>query len=103
MSCVYVTEHAKDRTRQRVGLPKRAVEMNAERAFEEGLKHGELNGSLKRFVDTLYLQDRVANNIRVYCGNVYLFAGRKLITVIQLPQKYRKRADGLWRKKVEKC
>ena len=28
MSCVYVTDHAKDRTRQRVGLPKRVIEKN---------------------------------------------------------------------------
>lgn len=97
MSCVVVTNHAKERTKQRAGLPKRAVEKNAERAFDEGLKHSELGGSLRRFVDSLYFQHRTANNIRIYCGNVYLFCGQRLVTVISLPQKYRKSADTIKR------
>lgn len=99
MSCVYVTDHAKDRTRQRVGLPKRATEKNAERAFLEGIKHNETSGSLCRFIDGLYLSQKKANNIRIYCGNVYLFSGESLITVISLPAKYRKTAEDIWRKR----
>lgn len=99
MSCVYITDHAKDRTRQRVGLPKRVVEKNAERAFDEGIKHSEVSGSLKRFMDSLYLNGRLANNLRIYCGNVYLFKGRTLITVISLPEKYRKKVDDIWKKR----
>lgn len=99
MSCVYVTDHAKDRTRQRVGLPKRVIEKNAERAFEEGIKHSETSGSLKRFIDGLYLSKGKANNIRIYCGNVYLFVDRDLVTVISLPARYRKTVDDIWRKR----
>ena len=98
MSCVVVTNHAKDRTRERVGLPKRVVEKNAVKAFDEGLKHGDLSGSLKRFVDGLYLQYGRANNIRIYCGNVYLFCGNVLVTVMPLPGKYRKTAVELMKK-----
>lgn len=99
MSCVYVTDHAKDRTRQRVGLPKRVIEKNAERAFEEGIKHSETSGSLKRFVDGLYLSKGKANNIRIYCGNVYLFVDHDLVTVISLPARYRKTVDDIWKKR----
>lgn len=99
MSCVYVTNHAKDRTKQRVGLPKRVVEKNAERAFEEGLTRKELSGSIRRFVDALYHRDEKVQNIRIYCGNVYLFCGRVLVTVIPLPQRYRKIAENIWRNK----
>ena len=95
MSCVIVTEHAEDRTRERAGLPKRMVEKNAERAFIDGLEHWELKGSLKRFVDSLYLQHKNANNIRIYCGNVYLFKGNVLVTVISLPSRYRKTAESI--------
>ena len=102
MSCVYVTEHAADRTRQRVGLPKRAGEKNAERAFLEGIKHSETSGSLKRFIDGLYLSKGKANNIRIYCGNVYLFVGKDLVTVISLPARYRKTADDIWRKRSKR-
>lgn len=103
MSCVYVTNHAKDRTRQRVGLPKRAGEKNAERAFNEGIRHSETSGSLRRFIDGLYLKKGKANNIRIYCGNVYLFANQDLITVISLPPKYRKTADDIWKKRCKKA
>ena len=95
MSCVVITNHAEDRTRQRAGLPKRTVEKNAERAFIDGLEHWELKGSLKRFVDGLYLHYKKANNIRIYCGNVYIFTGNTLITVIQLPGRYRKTAESI--------
>lgn len=95
MSCVIVTNHAEDRTRERAGLPKRTVEKNAERAFIDGLEHWELKGSLKRFVDGLYLQHKSANNIRIYCGNVYMFKGNVLVTVISLPARYRKTAEAI--------
>lgn len=101
MSCVVVTNHAKDRTRQRVRLNKKATERNSERAFLDGLKHSELNGGLKKFVDSLYFKYRTANNIRIYCGNVYLFCGNVLVTVIELPQKFRKRAEDLRRKRSQ--
>ena len=95
--CVIVTNHAKERTHERVGIPKRIINKNSEKAFAEGIAHCELSGSLKRFVDGLYLKNRSANNIRIYCGNVYLFAGNILITVIALPEKYRKTADRIWK------
>ena len=98
MSCVIVTDHARDRTKERVGLPKRVVEKNAEKAFDEGLKHSDLSGSIKRFVDGLYLQYGKANNIRIYCGNVYLFRNNVLVTVMPLPGKYRKTAMELSKK-----
>lgn len=102
MSCVAVTNHARERTRQRVGLPKKVVHKNAERAFEEGISHRDLRGSIKRFVDGLYLQHRAANNIKIYCGNVYLFRNNLLITVLPLPPKYRKTADLIEKKKEQK-
>lgn len=95
MSCVVMTDHAQNRTRERVGLPKRVAEKNAERAFLEGISHSEVSGSLKRYVDGLYLSGRKANNIRIYCGNVYLFTGNTLITVIPLPAKYRKTVESI--------
>ena len=88
--CVTVTDHAQKRIRERVGLPKRAVEKNAERALKKGIKHSQLSGRVKKFVDALYFKYQTANNIRIYENSVYLFAGGILITVIDLPQKYRK-------------
>ena len=101
--CVIVTDHAQERTRQRVGLPKKVSKKNAERAFEDGVTHSDVSGSLKRFVDALYFQNHTANNIRIYCGNVYLFAGNVLITVISLPARYRKTAEAIQKNKKGKA
>lgn len=99
MNGIRLTNHGSDRIRERVGLPKGCVIKNAERAFEKGLKHSELSGSLKRYVDKLYLEQKHANNIRLYCGSAYLFRGNVLITVIPLPGKYRKQEEKMRAKK----
>jgi hypothetical protein len=49
-----VTRHAEKRTRSHLGLPKRAAGKNAERALRDGIRHKDVNGSLRRFVDALY-------------------------------------------------
>ena len=95
MSEAVVTAHAQKRTKERVGLPKRAVEKNAERALREGITHAETSGSLRRYMDSLFLTKRTANQLRIYCGNVYLFCNDVLITVVPLPQKYRATAEGI--------
>ena len=93
MSEIVMTSHGVKRSKERVGLPKRALERNAEKAFENGLKHSELSGSIKRYVDALYLRYEKAGNIRIYCGKVYIFCGTKLVTVLDLPAKFKKKAE----------
>lgn len=84
-----VTTHAQKRTKERVGLPKSAAKRNADRAFSDGIRRGETSGSLRRYLDMLYFRKETANQLRVYCGNVYIFCHGKLVTVIPLPAKYR--------------
>lgn len=96
-----ITKHAEQRIRERVGLPKQAINRNAERALENGLTHKEVSGSICRYADKLYLQYRKANNIRFYGNQIYLFKDNILITVLPLPQKYRKVIETI-RKKGEK-
>ena len=96
---VKVTRHATKRTRQRLGLPKRASIRNAERALQNGIRHTEARGSLKRYMTDLFLKYKIANNIRIFCGTVYIFQCEKLITLFPLPQKYRKTAEYLKKKK----
>lgn len=93
-----ITRHASQRIRERVGLPKQAINKNADRALENGLTHKDVSGSVSRYADKLYLQYRTANNIRFYGNQVYLFRNNILITVIPLPQKYRKVIESIKRK-----
>ena len=94
-----VTWHAKNRMKQRVGVPKRAVSKQADRAFENGITHKETTGGLRRYLDSIYLKKGIANNIRVWDGRIYLFADSKLITVYTLPSQFRKKELALMKKK----
>jgi len=91
----YVTRHAEKRTRKRIGLPKRVTGKNADKALRDGVRHRDVNGSLRRYVDALYFRNTAGNNIRIYNDFVYIFHNQTLITVFPLPQRYRKAAKKL--------
>ena len=80
-----LTSHSKDRMKERCALKKSSQNRIADKAFMYGLKHSELNGSLRKWVDKLYLSHQVSNNTRLYGDKAYLFRGNSLITVIQIP------------------
>ena len=61
----------------------------------------ETKGSLNRYITALYWKQETANNIRIYCNNVYIFNNDVLITVFPLPQKYRSTAQKIKRKESD--
>ena len=88
-----VSKHGAKRVRERVGLPKRAVERNAQRALEEGIGYREATGTLRRYISWLYeLYDGNGNNIRIYGDKVWIFHDAILITVLNVPGEHRKAA-----------
>lgn len=88
-----ITSHAEKRLRKRVGLNKSSLQKIADKALKYGISHSETSGSLRRYIDKLYLSERNANNIRIYGEHVYLFRGNTLITVFGLPSKFHKRIN----------
>ena len=85
-----VREHAKDRIRERCGLPKKAIERNAAIALRDGVKHAECTGRLRKYVDYLFLSHKKGGKIRLYNNHVYIFTVKEdLITVIPLPNAHR--------------
>lgn len=88
-----MSNHAKLRLKERCGLNKKATFNLAEKAFYSGLSHSDLSGSARRYTESLFLNEHVANNIKIYGHNVFLFKGRTLITVLSLPHKYVKYID----------
>lgn len=90
MSCVIITDHAKARIKERTSMSKKSVEKNVESAKINGIKREETSGSLRRYLDSIFFKKMTANNIRIYCGMVYVFSGDVLITTFRLPEKYRK-------------
>ena len=96
----HVTDHAARRTKERLGISKRISEKNADKALQMGIRHSETSGSLHRYITALYWKNQTANNVRIYCENVYIFHNDTLITVFPLPQKYRKTASRLQKEKA---
>lgn len=100
---INITDHARDRIRERVGLPKKAVDGNVVAAFEYGVTHKEATGRLRKYFEYLFLsQGNVGANIRLYGNNVYIFTrNNMLVTVLPLPNAHKaavrkiiKRRDG---------
>lgn len=87
--CVVITNHAKARIKERTSMSKRMVEKNVELAKRNGVSREETSGSLRRYIDSIFYKKKTANNIRIYCGFVYVFSGEVLITAFELPQRYR--------------
>lgn len=85
-----VTNHAARRTKERLGLPKKLSHKNAENALRYGIRHSDTSGSLNRYISALYWKHETANNVRIYCNNVYIFHGETLITIFsaaaEIPQ-----------------
>ena len=95
MENIVITKHATKRIKERTGLKKKNYEKYAQEAFTVGIKHNETKGSLKKYIDYLYLKHRSGNNIRIYHRVIWIFAGNSLITVFGLDNKFHKIEDKL--------
>lgn len=93
-----ITRHGDKRTRKRVGVNRSAVERLARKALADGITRYDAKGGLRRYLDALYHYNGQADNIRVYAEKVWIFSGNILITVLDLPQKYKNRANGIAKK-----
>jgi hypothetical protein len=89
---VEVTYHAYKRAKERYQWNAKTVDKMAERAYFNGSKHSQAKGTLKKYIDKLWHQNRNVNNIRIYGQDIYFFAGNLLITLYQLPNSIKKYA-----------
>ena len=88
-----VTRHAEERSRERLGVKKGAVNRLAQRALSFGLKHKQTTGRLREYCDSMYLRYQKADNMRIYGRFLYLFCQDTLITVVHLPKAIIKLVD----------
>lgn len=89
----YVTNHAKQRIHERMGVNRRGSERIAGIALEKGLKASETKGRLKKYTDAVCLSHCVGNNLRIYAEKVFIFHDNALITVLSLPNELKKLAN----------
>jgi hypothetical protein len=67
----------------------KSMDRLADIAFEKGLTHAETSGSLHAYLTSLYFYNGTADNIRIYGDKVYIFCNQVLVTVLDLPNKYK--------------
>lgn len=96
---MHVSRHGEQRSRERLGVPKRAVARMADAALKTGAKHSDFSGSMRRYLDGVFLEHGKPNNMRVYNQHLFLFSGETLITVWPVPPKYRNAAMNATRDK----
>jgi len=84
------TDHGKNRMKERCGIPKRAAERNAQRAYDKGLTYDGTHGRLREYIDKKRGTSNITD-IRVWNGSVYVFYGEALLTVYPIPRKIYRR------------
>lgn len=83
---VAVTAHARQRFRERVGLPKNACQVQAQIVYDYGFTHTDAKGEAKEYLDRRFLKYKKVTQFRVYGGFIYIFCNTKLITTIRSPK-----------------
>lgn len=88
-----LTNHATERMNERCGLNKKSAIRLADKALKNGISHKDTNGSLNKYLTKLFFYNNNANNIKLYGEYIFVFADELLITVMCLPNKYKKEVN----------
>lgn len=83
----FITEHAYERAKERLGWKHDVLDKMAKKALTEGIQHKETKGTLHKYITKLWFEYKHCNNIRIYGENIYFFCDNKLITLYRLDQK----------------
>lgn len=83
-----VTDHARDRIKERLGIRKTGAEKIAQRAWDEGLEVEQTAGKLRRYLKgkEFDMHRGHGGTIRLFNLHVWVFRGGVLVTVLHLPQ-----------------
>lgn len=84
-SGLMLSDHGVKRMRQRLGLPKTAVEKEVVRAKTNGISRTDFSGRMRRVLDALYHKFGHYGDYRVYRGCIFIFKGDHFVTVFPLP------------------
>ncbi|MBN8668750.1 MAG: hypothetical protein J0M30_14730 [Chitinophagales bacterium] len=84
---IEISDHAFIRTKERLGMDKRAARRIALKAYVAGKKHGACKGRLKSYLDQVYREYENCNNMRIWGEAIWLFAGNVLVTVYNIPHE----------------
>lgn len=83
-----LTNHSVERAKKRCGWNRSALERMAEKALAEGVSAKEVAGSLRRYIDKQHILHPGHVSL-IYGNTVFIFGGVTLITVLDLPKRFR--------------
>lgn len=63
------------------------------------MERRDTHGSLRRYLDALYHYNPNTTSVYVRAEKIYIFANEALITVLNLPTRYKASAQGLSQRK----
>jgi hypothetical protein len=78
-----------------VGVPRSAVRKLAVKAKNQGVERKDTTGSLRRYLDKVYWYNPNTNLIYVWAEKVYIFSDDALVTVLNLPNRYKASANSV--------
>ena len=90
-----ITDHAYDRAKERCGWNKATLDRMTKKALDYGISHKNVMGSLRKWIDYVYLSHCNANGFKIYGEWLFLFKtenhfqNETLITIYQIPNKYK--------------
>lgn len=96
---IEVSSHAKERMKERCKIKLKSAERLARIAFKKGLTQTETTGALNGYINSLYLYNGKANNIRLYGDKIYIFCNDVLVTVLDTPKRFLNTVNILMRRK----
>ena len=99
---VIITRHADNRLRKRLNLKRKSHQHHIELVLKKGIRHAELAGQIKRFIDKRVMVD-TADTLIVYNYYVYCFIKQTevLLTVFELPKELKSKYESIKRKHEE--
>lgn len=95
-----ISKHAERRIRSRVGIPKRSVRKEVERAFYSGVTYSQSKGQLRKYFTKIWRKTRDKPLIRVYNHFAWVFVKVKggayvLKTTYNIPSTLYKLEDAI--------
>lgn len=113
MCNIYVSQHAYDRAKERLGFNKKAIENAARKALEKGIRHSETTGQIYKYIANKTKSYMTSgSDVRIYGEIVYYFvrhgdkrspdAKYDLVTVYGLPKRLKPNAFKIQRRKKQR-
>lgn len=90
---VDVSKHARKQVKSRLGIPMKAVDKLAMKAWIEGKKHADFSGQMNRYLaKTYFKQSNCANSFRILNNYLFIFTPEAvLVTAYLLPENLRRK------------